>query len=81
MHLKPPAFKKLKKNNYYSFYSLCSGQNKGENKRTVTAVVDIGLSFLILSTNVDNVVLFIKSAKVRRFYVYMFTNNASIVKI
>lgn len=55
--------------------------NKGENKRTVTAVVDMGLSFLILSTNVDNVVLLIKSAKVRRFYVYMFTNNASIVKI
>ena len=37
--------------------------------RTVTAVVDMGLSFLILSTNVDNVVLFIKSAKVRRYYV------------
>ena len=49
--------------------------------RTVTAVVDMCLSFLVLSPDVDNVVLFIKSAKVRRFYVYMFMNNGSIVKI
>ena len=48
---------------------------------TLNALVNTSLTFLIFTTAVDNIVQCIESANVRRFCVYMFTNNLSIHKI
>ena len=48
---------------------------------TLNVLVNTCLTFLIFTTAVDTVVQCIEGVKVRRFYVYMFTNNVSIDKI
>ena len=49
--------------------------------RTLNALVNTKLTFLIRITDVVNGIHCIKGAKVRRFYIYKFINNLSIAKI
>ena len=51
-----------------------------ENMCTLIALVNTSLTFLIHTTGVNDIHC-IKSAKVRKFYVYEFMNNVSIVKL
>ena len=48
---------------------------------SLIALVNTYLTFLIRTTDVVNDIHYIKGAKVRKFYVYKFTNNLSIAKI
>ena len=58
-------------------------QNKitNENMRTLIALVNTCLTFLIRTTDVVNGIHCIKDAKVSKFYVYKFMYNLSIAKI
>ena len=49
--------------------------------RTLIALVNMYLTFLMRTTDVLNGIHCIKDAKVKRFYVYEFMNNLSIAKI
>ena len=75
VHLETPVFQILE-NKCYSFHF----QNKiaSGNVRTVIALVNTCLTFLIRTTDVVNGIHCIKGAKVRKFYVYKFVNNLSI---
>ena len=75
VHLETPVFQILE-NKCYSFHF----QNKiaSGNVRTVIALVNTCLTFLIRTADVVNGIHCIRDAKVRKFYVYKFMNNLSI---
>ena len=80
VHLETPVFQILE-NKCYSFHFCAQNKITSENIHSLIALVNTYLTFLIRTTDVVNGIHCIKGAKVRKFYVYKFTNNLSIDKI